>query len=239
MVHRDVKPGNILLSDTTLPVSQRHAYLTDFGLTKRSTSLTGLTTTGHFLGTLAYVAPEQIAWPPPRRANGHLLTGLRHVPDARLSQVPFPRDDDAATLWAHMSEPRPKVSDHRDDLPPTVDVVLNRAMALDPAERQQSCRAVVEELRRAFRAAPAPAPAAGARVRAARGQPVSTASPAPSPPASHPHSDKLSSGRNPPRKLWHASGGPGNRPNSTPHAPEPDGAYSGSWPPWPSSWRAC
>nr|QIY93244.1 serine/threonine protein kinase [Streptomyces sp. S1D4-11] len=182
LVHRDVKPGNILLSDTTLPVSQRHAYLTDFGLTKRSTSLTGLTTTGHFLGTLAYVAPEQIAGRP---LDGRTdIYSLGCVMFQTLAgQVPFPRDDDAATLWAHMSEPRPKVSDHRDDLPPTVDVVLNRAMALDPAERQQSCRAVVEELRRAFRAAPAPAPAAGARVRAARGQPVSTASPAPSPPS--------------------------------------------------------
>ncbi|MGW7045770.1 serine/threonine-protein kinase [Streptomyces avermitilis] len=167
LVHRDVKPGNILLSDAALPVSQCHVYLTDFGLTKRSASLSGLTTTGHFLGTLAYVAPEQIAGRP---LDGRTdIYSLGCVMFQTLAgQVPFPRDDDAAVLWAHMSEPRPKVSDHRDDLPPTVDRVLNRAMALQPEDRQQSCRAVVEELRRAFRAAPA----AGAR--AARGQPVST-----------------------------------------------------------------
>ncbi|MEV8597843.1 protein kinase [Streptomyces sp. NPDC052012] len=61
LVHRDVKPGNILLSGADQPVPARHVYLTDFGLTKRSASLTGFTTTGHFLGTIAYVAPEQIA----------------------------------------------------------------------------------------------------------------------------------------------------------------------------------
>lgn len=176
LVHRDVKPGNILLSDATLPVSQCHVYLTDFGLTKRSTSLSGLTTTGHFLGTLAYVAPEQIAGRP---LDGRTdIYSLGCVMFQTLAgQVPFPRDDDAAALWAHMSEPRPKVSDHRDDLPPAVDTVLNRAMALQPEDRQQSCRAVVEELRRAFRSAPP----AGAG--AARGQPVRIPSHTPAPPS--------------------------------------------------------
>src|SRR3712207_3858183 len=58
LVHRDVKPGNVLLAQRSGP-GRRHAYLTDFGLTRRSASISGITTTGHFLGTLDYVAPEQ------------------------------------------------------------------------------------------------------------------------------------------------------------------------------------
>ncbi|MEV5433385.1 serine/threonine-protein kinase [Streptomyces sp. NPDC052701] len=153
LVHRDVKPGNILLSGADEPTAARHVYLTDFGLTKRSTSLTGFTTTGHFLGTIAYVSPEQIA--------GHALDGRTDVYSlgcvmfqALTGEVPFARDDDAATLWAHMFAARPKVSAFRDDLPEGVDTVLNRAMAPDPEERQPSCRAVIDELRQVLRGSP-------------------------------------------------------------------------------------
>jgi serine/threonine protein kinase len=183
LVHRDVKPGNILLSDATLPLSRRHVYLTDFGLTKRSASLNGLTTTGHFLGTLAYVAPEQIAGRPLDGRTDIYSLGCGMF-QALAGQVPFPCDDDAAVLWAHMSEPRPSVSDYRNDLPAGVDAVLKRAMARAPEDRQQSCRAVIEELRRTFRAAPAPAPAAEAE--AAQGQSASATSPTPAPPNSPP-----------------------------------------------------
>ncbi|WP_063742167.1 protein kinase domain-containing protein [Streptomyces yerevanensis] len=151
LVHRDVKPGNILLSGADEPV--RHVYLADFGLTKRSASLTGFTTTGHFVGTIAYVAPEQIAG---RAVDGRTdIYSLGCVMfQALTGQVPFACDDDTAGLWAHMYAARPKVSDYRDDLPQGVDTVLNRAMASDPEERQPSCRAVIEELRRVLRATP-------------------------------------------------------------------------------------
>ncbi|MEU9984722.1 serine/threonine-protein kinase [Streptomyces sp. NPDC050856] len=153
LVHRDVKPGNILLAGADKPVTARHVYLADFGLTKRSASLSGFTTTGHFLGTIAYVSPEQIA---DRALDGRAdIYSLGCVMFQVLTgEVPFACDDDAATLWAHMSASRPRVSDYRDDLPEAVDSVLNRAMATDPDERQPSCRAVIEELRRVLRATP-------------------------------------------------------------------------------------
>ncbi|GAB6902889.1 serine/threonine-protein kinase [Kineosporia succinea] len=143
LVHRDVKPGNILLARTD---GEDHVYLTDFGLTKRSTSLSGYTTAGHFIGTIAYVAPEQIAGEEVTSAADVYAMGC--VLYETLSGLPpFRRDDDAALLWAHMQatpDPLPGV-------PAAVNEVIARAMAKDPAERTTSCRAVVAELREAFR----------------------------------------------------------------------------------------
>lgn len=146
LVHRDVKPGNIMVASGAGHEDSDHVYLTDFGLTKRSLSLTGYTTAGHFLGTIDYVAPEQIAGKPvDARADIYALGSVLY--EALTAVPPFQRDDDAALLWAHLSAPPPRVTVHRPDLPPQVDHVLARALAKEPEDRYSSCREFLSELR--------------------------------------------------------------------------------------------
>ena len=149
LVHRDVKPGNVLLTGHAGDLSTRHVYLTDFGLTKRSASLTGLTTVGRFLGTIQYVAPEQI--------TGGTVGGTADVYSlgcmlyqALTGELPFPAEHDAAMLWAHMTGPIPSVSGRRPDLPPAVDDVLARAMAKKPTDRPPTCLFLMADLRAAL-----------------------------------------------------------------------------------------
>lgn len=154
LVHRDVKPGNILLSKSA-SLDGVHVYLTDFGLTKRSTSLSGFTTAGHFLGTIQYVAPEQIASKSvDEHADIYAMGCVLY--ESLTGQPPFQRDDDAAMLWAHINDDPPSAHSLRPDLPPAVDDVLRHAMAKEPADRPESCRGVIAELRAAFRAAGPP-----------------------------------------------------------------------------------
>ncbi len=148
LVHRDVKPGNILL--TSLHEKSDHVYLTDFGLTKRASSLSaGLTGTGHFLGTIDYVAPEQITSKPvDARTDIYALGCVLY--ECLTGQVPFHRDDDAATMWAHLVDPPPPVTAVRHDLSPAVDDVVARAMAKAPEDRYDSCHQLVQELKAAL-----------------------------------------------------------------------------------------
>jgi len=153
LVHRDVKPGNILLA--RMPSSngstvESHTYLTDFGLTRRSSSLSGFTTAGHFIGTIAYVAPEQIEGRNVTHAVDVYAMGCV-LYEALSGAPPFERDDDAALLWAHMSTMPQPLSGLVPGIPPGVDEVIARAMAKDPAERTPSCREVIADLRAAFR----------------------------------------------------------------------------------------
>ncbi len=157
LVHRDVKPGNILVARSRDEAGESHVYLTDFGLTKRSSSLSGLTTAGHFMGTIAYVAPEQIAGRSvDSRADVYAMGCILY--EALAGVPPFQRDDDAAMLWAHMSDHPESLTSLRPELPAEIDGVLSRAMAKSPDERTPSCRAVISELRSAFRSVRLPAP---------------------------------------------------------------------------------
>ena len=131
LVHRDIKPANVLLT------ADDHVYLTDFGLTKHALSIAGSTKPGHWVGTLDYVAPEQIRGERiDARADVYALGCLLFY--TLTGEVPFKRDGDEARLWAHLSEPPPKPSDHLEDLPEAFDSVIERALAKDPEERYPS-----------------------------------------------------------------------------------------------------
>ncbi|MFF0433949.1 serine/threonine-protein kinase [Streptomyces sp. NPDC004327] len=148
LVHRDVKPGNILVAEGTDRDHPEHVYLTDFGLTKKSLSLTGFTTVGQFVGTLDYVAPEQISGKP---VDGRCdVYSLACVVFETLTGVPpFRRDDDMALLWAHQYDPPPPLSEERPGLPEAADAVFAKALAKTPEERYGTCLEFVAELRAA------------------------------------------------------------------------------------------
>ncbi|MEU5976991.1 serine/threonine-protein kinase [Streptomyces sp. NPDC047315] len=148
LVHRDVKPGNVLVAEGTDSDHPEHVYLTDFGLTKKSLSLTGFTTVGQFVGTLDYVAPEQISGRP---VDGRCdVYGFACVVYEILAGAPpFQRDDDMALLWAHQFDPPPPLTARRPDLPSAVDPVIARALAKSPDDRFDTCGRFVAALRAA------------------------------------------------------------------------------------------
>ncbi|WP_441248462.1 serine/threonine-protein kinase [Kitasatospora sp. McL0602] len=146
LVHRDVKPGNILVAEGTDRDHPEHVYLTDFGLTKKSLSLSGLTTVGQFVGTVDYVAPEQIAGKPvDGRCDVYSLACVAY--EELTGAPPFRREDDLAQLWAHLHEPAPAVSGLRPELPRQLDAVFAQALGKDPEERYASCLGFVAALR--------------------------------------------------------------------------------------------
>ena len=155
LVHRDVKPGNILITSVTEHSGHAHpdhVYLTDFGLTKRTSSLSGsLTGTGHFLGTVDYVSPEQIQGAPVGPSTDIYALGCV-LYECLTGRLPFTRDDDAAVLWAHLVELPPPVTAVRPELPPAVNDVVARAMAKAPEDRYDSCRDLVRDLEYALNA---------------------------------------------------------------------------------------
>ncbi|MFE0045171.1 serine/threonine-protein kinase [Streptomyces albireticuli] len=155
LVHRDVKPGNILVAEGTDADHPEHVYLTDFGLTKKSLSLTGYTRVGQFVGTLDYVAPEQISGKPvDGRCDVYSLACV--VYEMLSGAPPFRRDDDMALLWAHQYDPPPRASDNIPGLPAAADEVLATALAKSPDDRYDSCLRFVTALRRTATAGVAP-----------------------------------------------------------------------------------
>jgi serine/threonine-protein kinase len=132
LIHRDVKPGNVLIEG-------RRAYLTDFGLTKRSGgSKSGLTQAGELVGTIHYVAPEQIeAGDVDARTDVYSLACLLF--HCLTGHVPFERDTDVAVIYAHLSETPPKLTDVRPELPAGLDAVIAKGLDKSPERRFQSC----------------------------------------------------------------------------------------------------
>ena len=143
LVHRDVKPGNVLLT------ADDHVYLSDFGLTKRALSVSGLTETGQLVGTLDYVAPEQIKGDPvDPRADIYSLGCI--VYECLTGEIPYPRDMEVAVLWAHVQDAPPIATALVPELPSEVDDVVAHAMAKEPSERTPTAGTVAVELRSAL-----------------------------------------------------------------------------------------
>jgi YVTN family beta-propeller protein len=140
LVHRDVKPANILLTMAEGAVG--HVYLADFGLTRRVGGARGLTVSGQMLGTIDYVAPEQVeGGRVDGRADQYSLGCVLF--ECLTGVVPFRRASELAVLWAHVNDPPPQISEHRPELPAALDEVIGRALAKAPGDRYPSCGALV------------------------------------------------------------------------------------------------
>jgi YVTN family beta-propeller protein len=139
LVHRDVKPGNLLVERANDDTDPDHVYLADFGITKHQGGRSGLTATGQSLGTIDYVAPEQI--------RGISVLGLADqyslgcvLYECLTGRVPFEKDLDAAIIWAHMEEAPTQPTRLRPELPPATDKVFARVLAKNPGDRYETCR---------------------------------------------------------------------------------------------------
>ncbi|MGH3079111.1 MAG: protein kinase domain-containing protein, partial [Gaiellaceae bacterium] len=147
LIHRDVKPSNILLAESA---GKELCYLGDFGLTKRTGSLSGVSVAGTVVGTLEYVAPEQITGEPlDERSDVYSLGCVLY--ECLTGQAPFPRATDVALLWAHVHEEPTPPSKARPQLPSELDTVLARALAKEPGRRYRSAGELVAATRSALR----------------------------------------------------------------------------------------
>ena len=133
LVHRDVKPANMLLGQAS-GTDADHVYLSDFGLSKHSLTPSTLTSTGQFLGTLDYVSPEQIQGQPvDGRADQYALACT--VVEILTGAPPFRRDDSMALMWAQLESAPPRLTERRPELPAAVDEVIAAAMAKSPGRK--------------------------------------------------------------------------------------------------------
>jgi tRNA A-37 threonylcarbamoyl transferase component Bud32/CheY-like chemotaxis protein len=146
LIHRDVKPANVLIEGRT-------AFLTDFGLTKRlDGEHTQLTRAGDVVGTIHYVAPEQIEGSPvSARTDVYSLGCLLY--HCLTGHVPFSRDTDVAVIYAHLSEDPPRVTSARPELPEGLDGVIAKALDKSPDRRFPSCGDLISAARAVIDAA--------------------------------------------------------------------------------------
>jgi serine/threonine protein kinase len=199
LVHRDVKPGNILV-ERGEDQDPDHVYLSDFGITKRALTHTGLTSTGQFVGTVDYVAPEQIAGGNvDARADIYSLGCVLY--ECLVGSVPFVKEYEQAIVYSHQHDATPRPSALRPDLPEAIDHVIARATAKNPDDRYPSCRAMMDAAAEAFGLAdsrpirvatvisdlsPQPTPAPYPSTPPPSTPPPSTPPPAATPPPSYP-----------------------------------------------------
>jgi serine/threonine protein kinase len=157
LIHRDVKPGNILLDAAGAGQHRgpgrgdqpEHVYLSDFGISKQPAGASSLTLAGQFVGTLDYIAPEQIDG---RDLDGRAdLYSLGCAAYELLSgKPPFRQSQGLALVRAHLSDPPPMLTAERRDLPVVIDRVLASAMAKSPDDRYPTCVQFAADLGRSL-----------------------------------------------------------------------------------------
>jgi len=159
LVHRDVKPGNVMIASGEGEDPAGQAFVTDFGLAKNpGADSIALTAAGQFVGTTDYVPPEQIMGKElDHRIDIYALGCVLF--ECLAARVPFHGDGDLQVLYAHLQDPPPKVTDYRSDLPPAIDDVVAKAMEKEPEDRFATCCELIEAAERALGAV-APPPAA-------------------------------------------------------------------------------
>jgi Protein kinase domain len=148
LIHRDVKPENILVDTRT-----EHVYLTDFGIAKAAVPTSPLTQPGFLVGTVDYLAPEQIdGQHAGARADQYALGCVAY--ELLTGAPPFRRDENLAVMAAHLYAPPPPLTGRRPDLPGAADKVLATVMAKAPDQRYESCTDFTAALREALGVAP-------------------------------------------------------------------------------------
>jgi serine/threonine-protein kinase len=146
LVHRDVKPGNVL---TAVRGDREHAYLADFGLTMDRSHAAELTTTGMAIGTAAYIAPEQARGEPvDGRADVYALAGVLYR--CLTGSLPYERTSEADTLVAHLHDPPPRLRELAPELPVALEETLVGALAKRPGDRPASAVAFARAARSAL-----------------------------------------------------------------------------------------
>ena len=142
MVHRDVKPQNVLVTESG------HGYLSDLGL-MRQTGEERLTEAGQYVGSIDYMAPEQLNQDPATWLTD-IYSFTAVLFESLTASLPYPRPVEAAIFYAHIAEPPPSVTAVRPDLPAELDAVIARGMAKAPDDRYQTAVEVIEDAARAL-----------------------------------------------------------------------------------------
>jgi ABC-type transport system substrate-binding protein/tRNA A-37 threonylcarbamoyl transferase component Bud32 len=146
LVHRDVKPANILVEQTN---DGEKAYVCDFGLARHVTSVSSLTSDRGFVGTIDYVPPEQV--------EGGTVDGRADVYslgcvlfECLSGERPFDRESELSVLFAHLNDPPPRITERRAELPAAFDTVFETALAKSPDQRYATCGELVRAARAAL-----------------------------------------------------------------------------------------
>jgi serine/threonine protein kinase len=199
LVHRDIKPGNVLL---TITDGDERAYLTDFGLAKRSSTLAELTVAGSIVGTADYMAPEQVRGDPSDVRTDIYALGCVFF-QMLTGKVPYERDTTLATMFAHVNDPPPELEPPLVDEFPEFTPVVQQAMAKKPEDRYLSAGDLARDAAAAlsgarYQGAPSLVATGDARPAPARAAAESSPEPAGAPASPAPSEEERQSTATPP-----------------------------------------